>query len=197
MNGSENITAMILAAGRSFRMGVLKPLLPLGKETFMERVINIAREAGIEDILSVVGYEAHRLIPLLERRHVRWVINPGYHRGMFSSLCTGVQSLDPRCRAFLLMPADMPLIRPGTLRGLLDVFQDGNVCRPRYQNRRGHPPLISAALVPDMLAYEGAGGLRAFLSRYENRTLNVDVDDPGILIDVDTPDDLSGLPSES
>ena len=63
------------------------------------------------------------------------------------------------------------------------------VCRPQYQGRRGHPPLISAALIPAILAFEDPGGLRALLAAYHERCADVDCDDPGILIDLDTPED--------
>jgi molybdenum cofactor cytidylyltransferase len=191
MESDKHISAVILAAGRSSRMGTFKPLLPLGQGTMLERVIRIAREAGVADILVVIGHEADRLIPVLEKQGVRHVINPHYDHGMFSSLQAGMQGLDRSCRAFFLMPADMPLIRPETLKGLLGLFQEKepDVCRPCYQNRRGHPPLISTTLIPVILAFEGRGGLRALLSCHEKSTLIVEVNDPGVLTDLDTPED--------
>ena len=192
---TEAVTALIPAAGRSSRMGTCKPLLPLGAETMLERVIGIARQAGIGTVLAVLGHDADLLLPVLARHNVRGVINPDYEQGMFSSLRVGIRHLDRNCPAFFLMPADMPLIRPDTLRRLLTAYRAGApdilVCRPRYGNRRGHPPLISTALVSDLLVHDGAGGLRTLLARFESATRNVDVEDPGILIDLDTPVDLT------
>ena len=189
------VTALILAAGMSSRMGTCKPLLPLGGETVLERVIGIARHAGIKSILAVVGHDADLLLPVLARQHVPGVINPDYERGMFSSLRTGISHLGKNCPAFFLMPADMPLFSPDTVRQLLAAYREGApkilVCRPCYQNRRGHPPLISTALIPEIADHDGAGGLRTLLARFESATRNLEVDDPGILIDLDTPADLS------
>ncbi len=192
---TEAVTALILAAGMSSRMGKCKPLLPFGGETVLERVIGIARRAGIKSILAVLGHEADLLLPVLDRQNVRGVINPDYQQGMFSSLRTGIGHLEKNCPAFLLMPADMPLFSPDTVRQLLAAYREGTpkilVCRPCYQNRRGHPPLISTALIPEIIAHDGAGGLRTLLARFESATRNLEVEDPGILIDLDTPADLS------
>jgi len=192
---SAGVTAIILAAGMSSRMGTSKPLLPCGGETVLEKVIGIARSAGIASILAVLGHQADLLLPVLARQNVPGLINPAYAQGMFSSLQTGIRHLEKHCPAFLLMPADMPLIRPDTLRQLLAAYRAGApeilICRPRYQNRRGHPPLIATSLSPDILAHDGDGGLRVLLARWEKVTRNVDVDDPGILVDLDTPADLS------
>lgn len=192
MDACENIAAVILAAGRSSRMGQFKPLMPMGPERVIERVIGLFREAGVPDLLVVTGHEAHRLLPVLEMRGVRGVMNPDWERGMFSSVQAGVGRLDAACRAFFLMPADMPLVRPETIRLLLDAFERGgmDVCRPCYQGKRGHPPLISAALIPPILTFAEPGGLRALLARYRHRSADVACDDPGILIDLDTPEDL-------
>ncbi len=186
------MAALILAAGRSSRMGMSKPLLRLGGETLLERVIGIAGGAGVEDILIVLGHEADRILPVLSGKNVRIIVNPDYERGMFSSLQTGVRNLPLNCRGFFVLPADMPRIRPSTLTRLHASFQEPGtlVCRPRFRGRRGHPPLLSTALIPAILAYDGVGGLRTLLTVFEKWSLNVDVDDPGVLVDLDTPADF-------
>lgn len=192
MDAFKNIAAVILAAGLSSRMGQFKPLAPMGSERVIERVIGLFREAGVSDLLVVTGHEAHRLLPVLEMRGVRGVINPDWERGMFSSVQAGVGRLDAACRAFFLMPADMPLVRPETIRVLLGAFERGgmDVYRPCYQGKRGHPPLISAALIRPILTFAEPGGLRVLLARYRHRSADVACDDPGILIDLDVPEDL-------
>ncbi|MDI9571517.1 MAG: nucleotidyltransferase family protein [Pseudomonadota bacterium] len=192
---ADSVTALIPAAGRSSRMGTCKPLLSLGGETALEKVFGIVRRAGIGSILTILGHDAELLLPILARHQVPHVINNRYEEGMFSSLQAGVARLDAHCRAFMVLPADMPLIRPDTLRRLLAAFRAGApdilVCRPRHGNRRGHPPLISTHLAADLLAHDGAGGLRSLLARFEGVTRNVDVIDSGILIDLDTRADLA------
>lgn len=191
MESNDKIAAVILAAGRSSRMGTLKPLLPLGGRLIMEGVISLFREVGISDIVVVVGYQAGKVIPLLENQGVRWVVNREYDRGMFSSIQAGVRDLSRDCRAFFLSPADMPLINAVTLKKLVAAHREGkmDVYHPWYQQKRGHPPLISSALIPSILAFADPGGMRALLSNYKETSLDVACDDPGILIDLDTPED--------
>ncbi len=185
------IAALILAAGESSRMKALKPLLPLDGQTVVERVIGLFRQVGISDIRAVLGHDADRLIPVLDRQGVAHVLNADYRSGMFSSIQAGARSLAGGCGAFFLLPADMPFVRPETLQQLICAFREtGKVaCRPRYRGRRGHPPLISAELIPVILAFDEPGGLRALLAGYEGRCVDMECDDPGILIDLDTPED--------
>ena len=191
MTDGEYMAALILCGGRSSRIGVFKPLLSLGQETIIERIIGLFRNAGIAEILVVLGHDAELLKPVLERHGVRYVINDGYDEGMFSSVKAGVNNIDRQRRAFFLLPADIPLVRPETLHSLMRSFEEkcADVCRPCYRGKRGHPPLISSALILPIMDFKGHGGLRMFLSRYKERTIDVDCDDPGILMDIDTPED--------
>ncbi len=187
----SGITALILAAGRSSRMGEFKPLLPLGGRTVVERSIALFRKAGVGDILVVAGFEAERLIPVLERCEAGWAVNKDYDRGMFSSLQVGVSHLAASTEAFFVLPVDHPFVKPETVRSLIESRRDarGKILRPCHRGRRGHPPLIPAALAPAIRGFTEPGGLRALLSRYEDRTLNVECDDPGVLADLDTRED--------
>jgi molybdenum cofactor cytidylyltransferase len=188
-----SVAALVLCAGRSSRMGAFKPLLPLGQETVIERVINLFRKSGIVDVVVVLGHGAEGIIPLLERCGVRPVINDRYDEGMFSSVKVGVAELDRNHRAFFLLPVDIPLVKPETLATLIATFQEReiDVCRPCFRGRHGHPPLISSSLIPAILDFADCGGLRALLSRYRERTVDVAVEDPGILIDMDTCGDYA------
>ena len=191
MIAAGDVTALILCAGRSSRMGNLKPLLPLGKDNFIKRSINLFRRVDIKEILVVLGHEAQMIIPLLDELDVRWVLNDNYDRGMFSSIQAGVRKLDKNSRAFFLHPADVPFVHADTLQSLMQAFESGKtaVCRPCYLGRPGHPPLVSVALTGAISEFNGAGGMRAVLSRYREKTLDIDCHDPGILMDIDTPED--------
>ncbi|MCX5905800.1 MAG: nucleotidyltransferase family protein [Deltaproteobacteria bacterium] len=191
MKSDGKIAALILAGGLSSRMGAFKPLLTLGGRLIIEGVISLFREAGISDIIVVVGYQAEKIIPLLEDQGIRWVVNEHYDRGMFSSVQVGVRKLAGDCQAFFLSPADIPLVNPVTLKKLVAACREGkmDVYHPCYGQRRGHPPLIAAAMIPSILAFAEPGGLRVLLSRCKGRSVDVACDDPGILIDLDTPED--------
>ena len=106
MKGS--VSAIVLAAGYSSRMGKFKPLLPLGNKTIIERVVDLFLESGINDIRVVVGYRGGELLPLLKKMGVSCITNEDFEQGMFSSVKAGVKSLDQDLRAFFLLPADIP-----------------------------------------------------------------------------------------
>jgi len=188
----NDFAAVILAAGLSSRMESPKVILPMGGETVIEKVIGLFRRAAISEVLVVLGHEAERVSPYLKKnRGIRWVINEDYRSGMFSSIQKGAASIDGKCRGFFVIPADMPLVKTETLTMLMAAFQDDRECviRPCHKKRRGHPPLISASLITAILDFNGAGGLRAFFARAENLIIDIECDDPGIFIDVDTPED--------
>ena len=191
MGKGNKIEALVLAAGYSSRAPGFKPLLPLGDSTMIEAVINVFYAACIDDIVVVTGHHAVELAPTLDRLRVRHVQNDRYREGMFSSVVAGVKSLRPGTDAFFLLPADMPLVRCHTIKTLRKAFSHAaaDVIYPVFQQRRGHPPLISTRCCPAILAWDRPEGLRSLLERYEPAARNVEVIDEGILIDVDTAED--------
>jgi molybdenum cofactor cytidylyltransferase len=186
-----DLAAVVLAAGYSRRMGAFKPLLPFGSTTVIERVIATVREASVETVRVVVGWQANRLIPVLERSGVPWVMNEGWAKGMYSSVQAGVQSLPTGVSVFFLLPGDMPLVRSATLTHLIAEWdaRRGGIIYPRHKERRGHPPLIAGTYIPEILGEALAGGLRELLARHGEDARDIEVADPGILVDLDTPDD--------
>lgn len=194
MSAEAGIAALILAAGYSSRLGAWKPLQPLGPSTFLEEAVRRFRIAGVEDIRVVTGHRAGELEPILQKLGVRGVFNPDYHQGMFRSIRAGVDSLEPGITAFFLLPVDIPLVKPRTIRTLLHTYRQSNarIIYPLFQGQRGHPPLISSACIID-LPPECDGGLRAFLSNYDNTALNLEVIDAAVLLDCNTPEDYRRL----
>jgi len=193
VTGQEDIAALILCAGRSTRMGTPKALLPLGAECALERIVRLFRTFGVERILAVTGHEAERIAPVLTACGVPCVQNADYDRGMFSSLQTGAARLQGLCRAFFVLPADIPLVRPETLRLLMNAFVEGKIlaCRPSFGGRRGHPPLLARELIAPILSFSRPGGLRALLADRAASVVDVACDDPGILLDLDMPEDYA------
>ena len=191
MTARPDLAAVIPAAGRSSRMGAFKPLLPFGPHTVIEQVLSAVREAGVGTIRVVVGWDGHRLIPVLERRGVPWVENERYPGGMYTSIQAGVRSLPSDVSAFFMLPADMPRVRAETLIRLISEWdrQPAGILYPCHEGRRGHPPLIDRAYVPEMLSEAPSGGLRTLLSRHAEVARNIEVADPGILVDLDTPEE--------
>ena len=184
-----NVTAVVLAAGVSSRMGELKPLMTLGGTTIIEHVIRMFRAAGVEEIRVVIGFRAAEISAVLKPLNVHAVLNESYSEGMFSSIKVGLRSLKPNCDAFFILPTDVPLVRPGTASALLANFRPRHILYPVFRKRRGHPPLISTVFMRDILDYRGQGGLRSLLEQNESSAIDVNVADEGILFDMDTKQD--------
>lgn len=174
-------------------MGRFKPLLPFGDTTVIERSVATAL-AVCDTVVAVLGKRSGELRELLSRFGDRLIIteNPDYaSTDMLTSVRLGLRAIG-ECDAFFLVPADMPLITESTYRALAAAF-DGSAeaLIPTLCGRRGHPPLISAAMIPEILSDTGEGGLRAVLSRHTVRL--IPVEDRGCTIDLDTPADYEAL----
>jgi len=189
--GKDSLAAIIVAAGYSSRMKSFKPLLSLGGSTVLEQAVHSFQEGGIRDIRVVVGHRANELLPVLERLGVQAIVNPHYSEGMFSSVRVGVESLTPEVVGFLLCPVDNPMVSRPTLETLQNTFfsTQFGIIYPTYQGLRGHPPLISRRYVNEVLTWTKPGGMRALLEQYEQDAVDVEVVDPGILLDMDTQED--------
>jgi CTP:molybdopterin cytidylyltransferase MocA len=191
----KRIAAIILAAGCSSRMGTLKPILKLGKQTILKRAISLFQDFGLEDVIVVVGHRANELISQVEECGARAITNEQFERGMFSSVQAGVNALRPESEAFFVLPADIPLVRTQTIRDLLGAYLGGNskIVFPTYLGKRGHPPLISASYRNEILSYSGGDGLRGFFRKHDRDSEQVEVADEMILFDLDTPADYEAL----
>ncbi len=193
---NPNFSAIILAAGFSSRMQEFKPLIRIKGRTFVEHAIALFRTTGIEEIVTVVGHRAPELSPVVQAAASRCVLNADYTDGMYSSIQAGVKALKHPGEAFFILPVDIPLVRPATVRQLAAGFDQHTaplVCYPLFQSKRGHPPLINSRLIDALLRYDGKGGLREFLRGYENQAVSIPVEDPFIRLDADTPQDLARL----
>ncbi|PIE72019.1 MAG: phosphohydrolase, partial [Deltaproteobacteria bacterium] len=180
-----NVGAIILAAGYSSRMDAYKPLLPLGNTNAVCRCVALFAASGIAEILVVTGYRAEALEEALVASPCRTVRNPDFDSGMFSSVRVGVQSLHAGCDAFFVLPVDIPLVRPATIRLLLENFTGSTVLFPLFEEKRGHPPLIPCCYREAIANYSGAGGLRTLLDRFPAQ--DILVWDAGVVYDMDVP----------
>jgi molybdenum cofactor cytidylyltransferase len=195
MKEDSDIAAIVLAGGFSKRMGRFKPLLPLGDHRTIERVVRLFQDAGIEDILVVVGHRGAEIRRAVAAMNVVCVENPDYPEGMFTSVLAGVRSLPVHCRAFFIHPADIPMVRWQTARRLAVFCKESPaaVIYPTFDGQRGHPTLIRSSLGPQILEWHGTGGLRSLLQRHDARSLELPVADQFVLLDLDTPGDYSRM----
>lgn len=191
----DGLSAIILAAGRSRRMGRFKPLLTLGDATVVERVVGLYAAAGIVDIGVVAGNEGIALAAALDPMPVRCIPNDRWQAGMYTSVKAGVSALPKDCRGFFVHPVDIPLVRPATVNALVRAFEKcpDAVCHPSFDGRRGHPVLVPAALAGELLGWPGEGGLRAFWESWAGPVRDVAVSDDAVLMDLDTEADYQLL----
>jgi molybdenum cofactor cytidylyltransferase len=184
-------SAIILAAGASSRMGRPKPLLLLDGETFLDRLIG-AFSGICRPITVVLGYDADRIRAGIRRAAAaQFVDNPEPDRGMLSSLQCGLAHIGNELDAVLFTPADLPSIHSSTIAAV--AGSDAPVVIPRCGGRNGHPVRVSRAIAEELLALPPGAQARDVLQRHRSETLFVNVDDPGILHDVDTPQDYEAL----
>ncbi|WP_319495749.1 DVU_1551 family NTP transferase [uncultured Cohaesibacter sp.] len=184
------IAAVILAAGLSSRMGAFKPLLPFGEGSVLSHVVQVAQQAGANPVHVVIGHKADQLQPHVERLGAISVVNPHFEEGMFSSIKAGVASLPEVSSGCLLMPVDIPLVRPTTLRRVMAKARRSRsmLVHPLFDSTTGHPPFIGRALFGELLASDGQqGGAAAILSRHGSD--RIAVFDSGCLRDMDFPQD--------
>lgn len=186
------ISAVVLAAGSSSRMGEPKPLLTLGDRPLLAHVLDGVRGSRVRGIVVVLGDSAARVRRELPLEGVKVVENPSYHEGMSSSLRTGIASLDPAAEAFFVVLGDEPFVRSETFDALL-AAREGSGSRivlPTYRGVRGNPVLLDRSLTAEADTLTGDTGCRALHERHPRETLEVAVDDPGVLIDLDTPEEV-------
>jgi len=190
-----DITAVILAAGYSRRMGCFKPLLKIGEQTLIERAVSLFRDAGICDIRVVVGHCRERIETILEKAGIQSIHNEKNSREMFSSVIAALDGLEPVVQSIILLPVDIPLVRHWTIQYLLEQHQldRDRILIPCFQDKRGHPVIIPAKYFSDIKRWTGKDGLRGALGQLADKTTSVAVADRNILFDVDTPEDYERL----
>jgi len=186
------ISAITLAAGESKRMGRPKMLLPWGKTTVIEQVISAYINGRIDDIIVVTGGYKEHVEKILKTHPVRVVHNERYEDGeMLSSLQCGLRSLKPEAEAMLVALGDQPQVQERSVRRVCEAFQESKspIVVPSYQMRRGHPWLVARPLWDELLKMKSPQSPRDFLNGHRDEIQYVEVDDPNILADLDTPED--------
>lgn len=184
------ISAIILAAGESRRMGKPKQLMPLGKTTILERTVENFLNSKVYDVIVVVGYRAEEVISLIANRPVAVVVNSAYRDGMSTSIVAGLSLIGDKTQGVMLALADQPFVDSQTINRLIEVFGAHNkgIAIPVYQGQRGHPVIFTIRYKEELLALKGDIGGRQIINQHPDDVLEVTVDCEGICIDLDTVD---------
>jgi molybdenum cofactor cytidylyltransferase len=189
LSAAKEIDTVILVAGLSTRMRAFKPLLPFGQSTMIETVVETALEIS-QQVIVVVGFRAKDIVNLKRwNERVEFVENKHYEKGMFSSVKVGAAQVKTAC--FFIALGDQPQI-PATVFDNLLKAEPADVIQPSFDGKNGHPILLNEKVRAAILAADENDpnvSLRAILEPFQKRV--VGVNEPGILIDFDTPDDFS------
>lgn len=186
------ISAVVLAAGLSSRMGQLKPLLPFGESTVIEQIVSVLDACSVEEILVVTGYKEKLVADHLEECPVSTVFNPDYESGeMFSSIQTGLRSIHEESDAALIVLGDQPAIEAYVVEKVIFVYLEGKgkLVIPSYKMRRGHPILIDREHWQEILDLDVNQTLRDFFKHHNDEVFHIEVSTPSVLRDMDTKDD--------
>lgn len=197
---AARVSAIVLAAGTSTRMGQAKQLLPLGPSNVLAQTLENVRSASMAEIILVLGSAAQAICqqlppPLLEGLKV--VVNHDYMQGMASSLRQGLSALDKHSDAALIVLGDQPFVRPQTLDQIVDAYRrsPAQIIIPSYQGTRGNPVLLDRSVFAEVAALQGDVGCRAIFAQYLEGVVNVEVEDIGVLLDIDDQQDYDRLKS--
>jgi len=196
------IPAIVLAAGKSTRMGRPKAVLPLGAaDTFLSRIIRTFHDAAIDEVVVVVGHEAEAIATSLAITGVtaRFVENPEYESGQFSSLLKGINTVDrPGVLAALVTLVDVPLVTAATIRAVVEQYRRTRapIVRPTRGTEHGHPVMIDRSLFGELRRADPSSGAKQVVRAHASAVGDLAIDDDGAFRDIDTDAEYQRLISK-
>jgi len=185
------IQAVILAAGKSERMGSPKPLLPWGKRTLIEAIIDGIARSLADETLVVLGAARKEIEPVIANVHLRTAFNPDFNLGMLSSIQRGLEAVSRDARAVLFFLGDQPPPHPAMINRLIHAYDNTGkgIVLPVHGGCRGHPVLIDLKYRNEIRALDPGIGLRQLMRDHPEDVLEVRTRSPRVLHDIDTPGD--------
>jgi molybdenum cofactor cytidylyltransferase len=190
------IVAVILSAGESSRMGRPKALLPIDGVRFIEKIVTTLKATSVGQIVVVLGHNVNELRRTMSDLPVDLVINPDYKRGQLTSLLAAIRGIEAGKDAehvdgILVHLVDHPYIKADLVNLMIERFYETErlIVVPRYRDRRGHPVIFSRALFGELLAAPLDRGAKAVVHAHRDDTLEIDTNDEGAIIDIDTPEE--------
>lgn len=182
------VSAILLAAGESKRMGMNKLMLPWGKETVLEHCLDVLLRSQITEVIVVLSQRTNTLRSHLRGTRVKVVMNHHYKRGMSTSIRTGLRALGQKSQGILIALGDQPLLRTSTVNALIRAFGRGKkrIVLPTFKGRRGHPVLFDRRYERELLRLRKDVGARFLLQKHSESVLEVRTKSEGVLLDMDT-----------
>jgi len=183
--------AIILAAGSSRRMGSQKLLLPFGQSTIIETVIDQVLNSSVDQVMVVLGADQEKIRNAIGQKPVQFCHNKEHEEGMLSSVICGIRSLPPDAVTALIFLGDQPGIPPLVTNQVMDAYNEElfGIVIPVFNHRRGHPLLVDMKYRKEVENLDLEQGLRSLRHHFPEDVLEVEVNEPGILVDIDTKED--------
>jgi molybdenum cofactor cytidylyltransferase len=182
------ISAILLGAGKSKRMGVDKLSLPLGRKTVLELCFKALLRSNVEELVIVLSGRNKEVKNLFQGEKVRIVMNSHPEKGMSSSIRRGLQAIHPHCQGILIALGDQPFLKTRTINGLIHAFEKGKrgIIIPFFRGKRGHPVIFHRRYKMDLLDLKGDVGGRSIIERHPEDVRLVPVKSRGVVKDIDT-----------
>jgi molybdenum cofactor cytidylyltransferase len=190
----NSVAAILLAAGRSERMGAFKPLLPFGDKTVIETCIDHLSEGGVETIVVVVGHQANLIREHLQDLNLSFAFNPDPESEMSASIACGAKQLPREAGAVLIALTDHPAVSPEVISTIINCWRGGaKLVIPEYDARGGHPVLVDLGFRDQLLQLDPERGLRSLFDAHRAQVQRIPVASPFIARDMDTWNDYRVL----
>lgn len=187
----KKVAGLILAAGKSERMGRPKALLPFRGRCFLSHLLTEASSSNLIVVKVVLGHNAETILQALPEIKPKAVVNPDYEDGQLSSLQCGLNEVSSAgLHGVMVFLIDHPLIHRGLVNQLIEAFSRNNakIVIPSFEHRRGHPMIFGADLFNELLAAPLDQGAVSVVRKHPDEILHLEVHDPGVLVDIDTPE---------
>jgi len=190
------ISAVILAAGESRRMGKQnKLLLPLGGEALLVKLVKSVYDSDVGQVLVVIGHESKKIKQELNNFPLSFVYNPNFSEGMTTSIKSGVNGVSPDCDGLLICLADMPFIKTPEINKLIHTYVQNRIKEkrlivvPAFKGHRGNPVLFSSEFRNDILEHKKDSGCKGVIMNNSEYVKEIEMDDDNMLLDLDTMED--------
>lgn len=182
------VSAILLGAGESKRMGVDKLSLPWGRKTVFEHCLDILLQSKVKEVVVVLSRRTKGMVGYFKWRKVKIVMNPHYRKGMSTSIRRGIQAIDPGVDGILIALGDQPFLKTRMVNTLIQTFAQGKrgIIVPSFQRRKGHPVIFHKRYRKELLELEGDVGGRSIIERHPEDVGVVPVRSEGVVKDIDT-----------
>ena len=194
------ISAVILAAGESRRMGKQnKLLLPIGGEALLVKLVTSVCASDVGQVLVVIGHEAEKIRRELNEFPLNFVYNPNFSEGMTTSIKYGVKVVSDECDGLLICLGDMPFINTSEINKLIHAYVknrikgEGLIVVPVFKRQRGNPVLFSIEFRNDILEHKEESGCKEVIMKNSDSVMEIEMDDENMLLDVDTMEDYQSV----